>query len=421
MMKLLKKSRIMKSLFKLICFFLVCKNISAQEFRYKAKLNPVNEAGLHRLLLSERIREYSRPGLDDLRLLDSMDREVPYALVYESPVKASADFTELQMVKKNQVNGKFTSCVFENKESAAINNMTVYIFNTGINKTFSLSGSDDMNQWYAITGPETLSDIYSESETSVHKTVYFPLVSYRYLRLWFDDSTSQPVKILKAGIYKGTVREGKLNEITPASVNRDIDKQRKVSLIHIKLNQLTQIDQLDFAIGAPGFYRRTVHLVVNTTKKIKGKEEPSRETLFSFVIRSDEPSQIDLPTVWVKDFDLEFDDNDNPPLEIKGLKFLQWAVYLVADLKANEKYMLATGNDKLQPPVYDLVYFTEKVNGKMPYATLSATDTVIEAKEPPTKAKSSWQQPWFLWTCIGAGILVLALFSYKLIRDMQNG
>jgi hypothetical protein len=408
-----------KKLFKLLGLCLLATSGFTQDFMFKAALKPLNENGLHRVLLGPEIRSHSRPGLDDLRLRNEKGQEIPYALIYEAPRMSSDDFVAMHQLSATEKKGGYTQVIFEDNSDGPLNNITLNINNTSIAKTFTLSGSADRISWYGILENQWLSGIYDVNRTTAYKTIYFPPVHYRYYKLVLNDSVSAPVKILGIGNYKGNIRQGAMTELLADSMHIENDPTQKTTNIHIKFPSLSQLDQLVLNISGPSYFRREARIYIDRKRNIKGREEKYRETYSDIILASDQESVYDLQGLETDNLTIVISNNDNPPLNIMAANFKQWAVYLVADLDKREKYFLYTGNDKLKPPVYDLVYFKEKMQGEIPSAQYDRIENITAAPSPAASVRP-WQQPWFLWTCIGIGALVLGYFSYRMVKEVEK-
>jgi 23S rRNA A1618 N6-methylase RlmF len=101
------------------------------------------------------------------------------------------------------------------------------------------------------------------------------------------------------------------------------------------------------------------------------------------------------------------------------IQFFQNQVAIIADLKANEKYTIQTGNQKLHSPEYDLENFKNSIDNNLPEAKIYDIKQ-IPSKENSSKNKSFWQQSWFMWLCIGLGGITIAFFTTSLVKDMNN-
>jgi hypothetical protein len=126
-----------------------------------------------------------------------------------------------------------------------------------------------------------------------------------------------------------------------------------------------------------------------------------------------------VPRIYEKEFVIEIDNLDSPPLKIETVKFQQLVTYLIADFVAGKKYEVVMGDKNLQAPKYDLAYFKDKIDSQLPFAYVGKVEP-IEKASIVSAPVSFWQQKWFMWMCIGVGALIVFFFSLNLLKDMQS-
>jgi hypothetical protein len=44
----------------------------------------------------------------------------------------------------------------------------------------------------------------------------------------------------------------------------------------------------------------------------------------------------------------------------------------------------------------------------------------VDYQQTRLKNESIWQQPWFMWLCIGFGGIIVAFFTRSLIKDVKK-
>ncbi|WP_163515005.1 hypothetical protein [Gelidibacter japonicus] len=55
----------------------------------------------------------------------------------------------------------------------------------------------------------------------------------------------------------------------------------------------------------------------------------------------------------------------------------------------------------------------------MPIAEIGAV-VYGQPEKAVEKTKSFWQQPWFMWSCIGIAVLMIVYFAFNMLRDMNT-
>ena len=120
-----------------------------------------------------------------------------------------------------------------------------------------------------------------------------------------------------------------------------------------------------------------------------------------------------------KDFYIEIDNQDNQSLTIDNVQFFQYPLSIIADLKTTENYTIITGNPNAILPVYDIENFKSNIPNNLPTATISEIKTK-GLKNTVTEKKSIWQEPWFMWVCIGLGAIAILYFASSLVKDLNK-
>lgn len=401
-------------------FLIVFTSLSFAQQKTTAKLNSVTENGLHKIILPSQIRSFSKEDLSDFRIFDSKQIEVPYFIVEGNQTQFSSSFEEYTIVSKNVVPQKSTSIVVESPNKT-INEITLSIANIDVTKQYSISGSSGMNdksEWFGLVNNAELFDLNDDKSTNVFKTITFPLSSYRYLKIDFNDKKTLPVNVLKIGDFKNKIETGSLQEIV--SKKTEIIPNKKKTLAHITFDNPEIINQIQFSVSSPSFYKRNTRIYLNKSRKIKRHTETYQEDIAQFELNSETKNIFTIPQAFEKELFIEIENEDNPALVLSSIQFFQIPVAIIADLKANEKYTIATGNENLMAPQYDISYFKNKVSNSLPETTVTAIKHENANLENVATSKAFYQQPWFLWFCIAIGGIAILYFTTSLIRDMKN-
>jgi hypothetical protein len=410
-MKLMKPNKFL--------FLLFLVNFSFAQYNTTAKIKAVTSTGLNKIVLPPAIRSASKEDLSDFRIFDSKGIEVPYFVVRNEKETLSNSFEEYSIVSKTVVPNKSSSIIIANPSTQSINQISLFIANSDVVKTYNISGSNDQKEWFGLSNAQKLYDLNSTDKTNVIKTISFPLSSYQFLKIDFDDKKTLPINILKAGNYNHQVKTNSLQEIVPKSSSVTQLTSEKKTKIHIVFDAPQIIDQIAFDISKPAFYKRDATIYKNATRKVKRKIETYEENITYFELNSDTKNTFNVPQIFEKEIYISIDNQDNPALNIAEIKFYQIPVSIVASLNANENYTIKTGNNNLNEPQYDLSNFKNSISANLPEASISeikqiaSTDTTIQNK-------SFWQQSWFMWMCIIIGGIAILYFTASLVKDMKK-
>jgi hypothetical protein len=403
---------------KFILLFLVV-TLSIAQNNTTAKIKAVVNNGLHKIVLPPEIRSFSNQDLRDFRIYDTKANEVPYFLIQNENETVTNSFIEYKIISKMVAPKMTTTIVIENPSAQNYNEITLYIANSNVIKTYSISGSDNQKEWFGLSNSEELYDLNSNTETYVEKTISFPLCSYKFLKIDLDDKKTLPINILKAGSFKNQIQSNSLLQVTPKSFTVTQLPSKKETLIHIVFNTPQIVNQVAFDILKPNFYERNVTIYKNVTRKIKHKTETNSETLAAFELNSDTKNTFSIPELFEKEFFIKIENQDNQPLTISEVKCMQIPISIIIDLNANEDYTIKTGNPDLDSPQYDLSNFKNNISNNLPETTIYEIKKTVVTENTILK-KSFWQQAWFMWICIIIGGIAILYFTTSLVKDMKS-
>jgi len=419
MNKTVKPKQVVEKIFNFLFSFGIVSFSAAQNYTHQAAIDSVQTDGMYRIELSPQIRALAKIDMSDLRILDAKQAQVPYIIINEPIAHVFTSFIEYKIISTEIKNNRHTKLVIEKTDKQPISNISLYLSNTNIIKTCRLNGGNNLKQWYAISDDQELASLYDNTHTSIYKSIYFPPVDYRYYQIFINDSNSAPFNIIKAGYFKGDIIRGKMLSVISQNYTIVNDAKNKKTQINISFDNAQIINQLIFKIKEPKFYKRQAHVFVKRQRTYKKKVETYTENLFDFELNSERPAKFDVPEINEKEFTIEIEDLDNPPLKIEDIQFKQSAVSLITNLKKLGKYKLVMGDKNLKVPQYDLEYFKDKMALQLPVVSVKEIEKIIKPKSITANSFSFWQQKCFMWACIIVGAFIIFFFSFKLIKEMQ--
>ena len=402
---------------KFLLILLAANGLLAQH-KTTAKIETVKQSGLHKIILPSEIRSFSKEELGDFRIVDAKGNEIPYYIFQGKGELNSNSFSECKILSKTVIPKSKTILIFENPKTS-IDEIVLSITNSDVTKSYSISGSDNREEWFGLVNNSQLYGLENSQKTSVFKTIPVPLTSYRYLKIEWNDKKTLPINVLKIGFFTNQVNKSKVVEIIPKSIRLLQIPTEKKTRIYINFNHPQIVNQIGFTITAPNWFQRNAQIFVHKKKQLNQKSTPFLEPIFAFELSSNKKNTFSNPQLFEKEYFIEIENRDNQPLTLAKIQFFQNQIAVIADLKANEKYTIQTGNPKLNSPEYDLENFKNSIGNNLPEVKIYDIKHSA-AKQNQTKVKSFWQHPWFMWLCISLGGLVIAFFTISLVRDMKN-
>jgi hypothetical protein len=402
---------------KFLVIILAANSLLAQH-KTTAKIDAIKESGLHKIVLPAEIRSYSKEELGDFRILDSKEIEVPYYILQTNKEVTSSSFSESKILSKTVVPKSKTIIVFENPKTS-IAEIVLSITNSDVTKPYSISGSNDQKEWFGLVNNSMLNGLENSEDTSAFKTISLPLTSYRYLKIDFNDKKTLPINVLKIGFFNNKTSNPQIEEIFPKNTQITQFASLKKTRIQVSFHNPQIVNQISFHITNPNLFQRNARIFLNKKKSTNQKEAIYPEILSNFELNSDTKNTFNIPQIFEKECFIEIENRDNPPLTLAKIKFFQKQIAVIADLKANEKYTIQTGNPKLPAPEYDLENFRNSIDNNLPEAKIYNIKH-LDSQKTNLKNQSIWQQAWFMWLCIGLGGIAVAFFTKSLIKDMKK-
>ena len=404
-------------LYKFLLVLFAVNGLLAQN-KTTAKIETVKESGLHKIILPAEIRSFSKEELDDFRILDYKGIEVPYYILQGNGETTSSSFSECKILSKTAIPKNKTSLIFENPK-ASIDEIVLSITNFDGTKSYSISGSDNQEEWFGLVNNSLLNELENRENTSILKTIPLPLTSYRYLKIDFNDKKTLPINVLKIGFFTNKTSNPDVEEIRPKSIQIVQFSSPKITRIQVAFHNPEIVNQISFNISNPNLFQRNARIYVNKKRAMNQKGVIFPEIVTNFELNSDTKNSFAIPQLFEKEFFIEIENEDNQPLTLAKIQFFQNKIAVIADLKTNEKYTIQTGNPKLPAPEYDLENFKNKMTNNLPEAKIYDIKHLASQKTK-SQDKSFWQQSWFMWLCIGLGGMVILYFTTNLVKDMKN-
>jgi len=413
------KPNLMKPM-KLNNFFILLflTNLSFGQFQTTGKIKEVKENGFHEIVLSPEIRSYSKQDLSDIRIVNAKGNEIPYFIKSNSEALLNS-FEEYNIISKTVFPKKSTSIIVTVPSTKNNNQLSLFIANADVEKKYSISGSNDQIEWFGISNEQVLYNLNSSTEASVVKTISYPLSIYKYLKIDFDDRKTLPINVLKVGNFNTQLQKNILQEIKPKKSSTTEVSSEKETQIHVLFDGPQVINQITFDISKPTYYKRKAIIYKKVTIQNNRKSQIVDEEIVSFELNSNTKNSFELPEIFEKDFYIKIENHDNLPLSISTIKYSQKPISIIADLNANEKYSIKTGNKNGSEPDYDLSDFKNNISETLPQTYIYNIQQNSTAKNQ-IENKSFWQQGWFMWVCILFGGITILFFTASLIKDLKE-
>ncbi len=395
-----------------ITLFIVLSSFSQT---HKGAIAPVKENGIQKIILPSNVRSATKENFNFLRIKDSQKEDVPYTLIYNTN-KVFSTFSPVKIISKKVIADSITAILLENKNLNIWDHITLRIANTKITKTYTVFGSNDRKNWFGLVSNKTLDNLNSKTKTSVEKTINLPLNSYQFLRIDFNDKKALPINVLGIGIYKNKFFTQTPVKLAFFQQNITNLKDKKVTQIKFRAQSPHKINTISFNVNT-NFFLRKASVIVERERSVKKRIESYREELFHFQLNSNNSNSFNIHNLNEKEFIIEIENEDNPPLDIESISFFQHPIYLVTNLEQNKKYAIVI-DTTLTKPKYDIGNFISKQTDTIRETSISNFNKIKENTRSP-KSIPFWQTKLFMWSCIVIGGIFVIYFSLKLLKDIN--
>ena len=301
-------------------------------------------------------RAIAKGGLDDLRLFDQNNIEVPYLLIEPTADQAAfGTYPVLPIAATEKPDNKISGFEVDAQAVRTMNAIVLDSIKAPFLKRFRLEGSGDRQRWTELIHEGTAFSLPFDGLK--HTLIDFEPGDYRYLRVTWDDTNSARVDPPRAV----TVREprpmstGPIIRSSISIARRPSEPGRSRFRLQLPAARLP-IVALELIVGGGNLMRDVRVLEAGFSgqgaqPRIIGGGKITRIQRDTVIAES---LRIPIRQPAEPQLELVVDDGDNPPLELEGVTAvyaeLPWIYFESPAGPITVRY----GNAKLSPPRYDI-------------------------------------------------------------------
>jgi len=402
----------------LACLALVCHPVKAQQqnsFRYKAdivktdsgKAFNIDSSGVYRIWLDPRfIAKSVHDDFSDIRLMDDGGSFVAYSLTDGASDEKTQTFVPLSEIKQNKVSDTATVYIADAGIRGVISQLWLTFKNTEVERLANLSGSDDLQHWYAIKEGIILQGSTDNNKPEYEQVLNFPVSNYRYYRIQVNNKKGDPIKIIKSGVYTSLSYAPYADKVKPAGVV--VKNEQSRTSYFITFDDYFDLLDIQPTVLSVKPYNRVV-IVYDISKNVERKIYEGRISSFS------PPDFIRCPAKTNR-VRIDILNGDDSPLVFKDI--VAWArrQYAVAFLEKGHKYSLLTGDSTAKAMSYDLAFLHSKPVDESQVIKHSAV-----YKNPAFGAMliargTGYTQ--YIWLAIIVLLIVLGSLTLKMVKEV---
>jgi hypothetical protein len=412
------------SLFIILAIMTVAISVAAQTslslWPYYIEVTPENSSpGLHEVIVPLNVFDKSGPELADLRLFDSANREVPYAIRVRNDVDDVEEF-EGSMFNHSQVGSASEVSVDLGEEPEEHNEVEIDTTGANFRRQVSIEGSDDGRDWRLLNNSGVVFSFTSHNSSVDSKRVSYPNSRYRYLRVRVQrdaltDAKAPQITGVKAMM---AVREqGQFSTWTVAVPSYQLLRNQgaHASVWSLDLQARAPCDRLTLEIEDDSFSRpflvesvddsqRVTSIASGTLTRHSGDEKKP------LVIVFDEEEN-------VRKLRLQITDYSNQTLTITSIQASAPARQLVYELKdaSSQPLRLYFGNASVTAPHYDFENELErKLSSEPGHSTYG--DVTANPQYKPEPKPLTERAPWLIYIVLAVSSVALAYILFSLAR-----
>ena len=380
-------------------------------FKYRADVQKADTAAFFRITLPPALLAKSQGSLADIRLVDKNGKTVPYIFGDRLPLWGDVNDFAFSSWNVNSQSDSVTTFIAENKDRLTLSQITLGMRNIDVERKASLSGSDDLEKWYAIKEDIILAITsgkpYYNKAGNFAQQLNFPASNYRYFRVQVNNGHRDAIAILNAFISRKQAMVPEFTQLPkPGFIQKDT---LNVSRLFIKFNDAYPVNKIHLDISGAKYYKRNVSIY-----DLSGKH---RSLLEETILSSAAPTDL-IFSIKAKFIGLEIANEDNPPLQIKGVTAYQLSQSVIAYLDKGNSYHLLVGDSAAISPNYDLQFFTDSLKHQLPLATVGAVIVNPEFKNKETKPAAKGFPTWALWAVIVAVLTTLGAMTFAMTKEV---
>ena len=384
------------------------------DYNFKREISGITD-DWHNVELPNEMYEKVNHSLNDIRFYGVTENgdtiEAPY-LIRSKKDQITAEDIAFRVINSSRKNdGYYYTLQLDADE--VINEISLDFSQNNFDWSIQLEGSQDQTEWFSIVDSYRILSISNERMNYAYERINFPDAKFKYYRIFIPSSTDPG--FLSARVTHTTFISGKKREFAIKSQNIYEDKDHKETVIELTLETAVPVNSIKIeASNSFDYYRPvTISYIVDSTKTEKGYirnyDDITRGTFSSM-----ENNAFFCSNVTTDNFKIVISNHDNQPLNISKLSVDGYVYELVARFTEEADYSLVYGYSSAAQPNYDIDHFTSSIPEVLVPLTIG-DEVSISKSETAIDTGSYFENPMRLWGIMGAIIILLGFFTFKML------
>ncbi|RLC37299.1 hypothetical protein DRH27_03970 [Candidatus Falkowbacteria bacterium] len=349
----------MKKLLIIIFLFLfpvfVYANFDLTKWQYNKNINEKSD-GLVRFTIDDEIFSNTERGLQDLRIIDSDNSEIPFKLMH-SKVNEQQSAYYPRMINNSYLPGQFSSVILDFGENPpTVNRLTINTSSNNFQRNVNIYGSDDPKGDFSILKEKAYIYDYTDikgSFKSQNTIINFPDSIFRYIKIEVLDDNNTQVNINSVNGYKYTKTQIKELIRTPAYTVKE-NQTDKFTEIYIDLGLSgLPTNKIQFSVSDKNFNRgvSVFSSLDNNNWRHLGNNYIFRYNTAKF---TGDNLSLDFSETNDRYLKIIIRNKDNNTLKIDGVNTFSIYREVIFQISQDKDYKVYYGNQKARFPEYDI-------------------------------------------------------------------
>ena len=383
-----------------------------------------NQAGLYGVVVPLPVMDKARADLADLRLFDSANREVPYAIRVRRDVDVKREIPTRLFNFGSAAAAASEVSVDLGENPGEHNEIDVETRGENFRRQVVIEGSDSGSEWRTLSNDGVLFSFSSQNNVAESQRITYPTSRYRYLRVRVsrDQLTDKQtpeitgVKVMMAVRDKGLLSTWDVPVPVPQLFR---NQGAPASAWMLDLGGRAPCDRLYLQIQDESFSRpfQVEAIDDQENRRLIATGELTRHT-------STQPTPLVIvfnQEEVVRKVRIQITDYSNPTLNITAVEAGAPARQLLFDLKQPpaQPLRLFFGNANIAAPHYD---FEKELWARRAQKPIDSRlgDVVANREYKPEPKPLTERAPWLIYVVLAASSVALGFVLFSLARSATN-
>jgi hypothetical protein len=390
------------------------------QWQYSKRIDSpaVTLGGYLQLALDSDVYQHGQVTLADLRLVDDLGKEIPFALHEEREVTATEEFTP-HLFNQAVLPGAYSTLTLDLGKQIETNKLVVHTTGKNFKRRVEIEGSSDGQRWLLLKKDGYVFDFSGDQNVQVNE-VRYPNTNYRYLRIKVWNNAELPLEISSVSSFF-------VKTITPPRV---LLKSQLLSRVEDpKLKATACVLDLGFvnlpsdwvAIATPEEnFSRVVEIRASNDQKEWRTILQTEFYRFHTARYAVEKISFQFPEARARYLKILVYNNDDRPLQLAEFQIKGIEKTLIFKSEAGRTYWLFYGNPQATAPHYDV----EKTQNYLSVAELLKVKLAGELANKdyvPAVSQKPWTEryPLLFWGMLVLLVVGLGTYIVKLMMKVK--